>query len=237
MLRRSSAGLASRPLIHPCADPERSFALGRGIFPYFVKPVPRNRFAFLEHDGVSDGYLQGFRAKEVGWLYRWRHNLNPQCNAVGMTNATNPTTIQVHWLENKTTTKLSVALFNDDGLPHVTLWLAIVAFAIWHCSRYIFYHPEVTLWNIVWPANRIYTEYVRFSKLHPMDAPVFRWFQGQNEFYACNSYREYVKRGIVVNDPWVEKCKEDGVFDQLLLYPNELKGHVWPPKKKTAEHH
>ena len=236
MLRRGSV-LASRPLVDPCPDSETNFALGKDSLPYYVKPVPGNRFAFLEHDGVSDGFMQGFRPKKMHWLYRWRHNMNPMCRAVGMGNEMNPRAIQLHWLENKITTKVSIALFSDDGYAHFMLWLAIVVFTIWQCSRYLFFHPDISVWSLMMPWYKRYVEYIRFGKLHPMDVPVYRWFQGQNEFYSCHFYRELVKRGLVVNDPWIEKCKEDGIFDQLLLSPTELKGPVWPPKKPSVEHH
>ena len=236
MLRRGSTLLSYRALANPCPDPETNFLLGEKTFPYYIAPVPGNRFAFLEHDGVSDGYLQGFRPKKIHWLYRWRHNLNPRCRAVGFGNDNNPQAIQLHWLENKLTTKAAVALFSDDGYPHLVLWTAIVLFTIWHIGRYLIFHPDISLWSFSTAFGRPFTQYVRFTKLHPMDVPVFRWFQGQNEFYMIHHYREYVKRGFVANDPWVEKCKEDGIFDELTKYPTELRGRVWPPKKEQTHH-
>mmetsp|Transcript_21765 Transcript_21765/g.33826 ORF Transcript_21765/g.33826 Transcript_21765/m.33826 type:complete len:237 (-) Transcript_21765:24-734(-) len=235
MLRRASVRFTSaRTLVGPCPVKDESFALGEKSLPYYVAPVPRHKYAFLEHDKVSDGYNQGFRPKNIHWLYRWRHNLNPMCTAVGLNNHTNPYAIQVHWLENKVSTKLAVAMMNDEGYPHLILWITIVMFTTWHITRYIFFHPEITLWYLDPLKN---AEYMRFNKLHPMDAPVFRWFQGSNEFYGCNHYQAFVRAGAVVNDPWVEKCKEDGTFDELLKYPGELKGRIWPPKKEAKKAH
>eukprot|EP00008_Paramoeba_atlantica_P013154 CAMPEP_0201477430 /NCGR_PEP_ID=MMETSP0151_2-20130828/2447_1 /ASSEMBLY_ACC=CAM_ASM_000257 /TAXON_ID=200890 /ORGANISM="Paramoeba atlantica, Strain 621/1 / CCAP 1560/9" /LENGTH=195 /DNA_ID=CAMNT_0047858141 /DNA_START=220 /DNA_END=809 /DNA_ORIENTATION=- len=77
--------------------------------------------------------------------------------------------------------------------------------------------------------------FCRNDELHPMEKPVFRYFQGTNEFYLPQLHRELVNAGVVVNDPWLEYCKDEGIFDELKKYPNELNGRQWPPKTKTKK--
>mmetsp|Transcript_20723 Transcript_20723/g.28609 ORF Transcript_20723/g.28609 Transcript_20723/m.28609 type:complete len:245 (+) Transcript_20723:75-809(+) len=234
MLSRSLQQFSVRP-VHPCPNPDAAFFLGPKFLPYKVAPVPGNPYAFLEHDGVSEGYQQGFRPRDIHWLYRWRHNLNPRCRAVGRYTSQNPMGLQVHWLENTTTIKVARHVFSEECFPHLMCWLVVSAYTLWHCWWYLYEHPDVTMRHLAMWMTKPYVTFCRNDELHPMEKPVFRYFQGTNEFYLPQLHRELVNAGVVVNDPWLEYCKDEGIFDELKKYPNELNGRQWPPKTKTKK--
>ncbi|TPP54246.1 hypothetical protein CGC21_22025 [Leishmania donovani] len=64
----------------------------------YVKPMSLNPFLGAVHDGTSTGYCQGYSAKPMHWLYRFRYNVLPQGISCGFFSR-NPYGRYVHWLE------------------------------------------------------------------------------------------------------------------------------------------
>ena len=197
-----------------------------------MAPVPGNPYAFLEHDGLSEGYREGFRPRTIHWLYRFRHNLNPTCLAVGTGTSHNPTVRRIHWLEASTLRKMKTAVLSEDCFPHTLTWIAAILFSLWQILWYLYDHPDVSLYYLVMWTTKPFVRVSRSNELHPMEKPVFRYFQGASDYYLPHLHREMVKAGLAVNDPWVEHCKREGIFEDLTKYPHELNRRLWPPSPR-----
>eukprot|EP00760_Papus_ankaliazontas_P007536 PhM_4_TR13366/c2_g1_i2/m.64898 len=208
-----------------------------GQLPYYVHEVPGNPYAFFNHDGQTTEFMKGFTPKKVGWLQRFRHNMNPRCTAVGAF-AFNIWGKNVHWLENKTSTKVYQQMISDECYPHSVLWISVVVVTVLHLGRYLYGHPDVSLFNASMWATKPLVDACRWEKPYTMDRPVFRLFQGISEFYAYNPYRDLVRVGAVANDPWLEYLKETDQLENAKKLPEEYNGpDMWPRPKPAPAHH
>ena len=196
---------------------------GRPVFyaaqPYFLKHAPQNPAFGTVHDGVSTEFCAGFSAKPIHWLYRFRHNTAPYCATP--LNLRNRGDKVAHWLEITQFKKVAAQLSCSEAYPHMFTAIAIVMITIWHCGRYLLYHPELTLYNVAMYPTKSHIEQTRYNERHPMDKPVFRWVQRCPEFYSYDSYRELIDMEVIANDPFIEHMKALGKGDQLTAYPEE----------------
>jgi hypothetical protein len=187
--------------------------------PYYLKHMPCNPAFGLVHDGTTTAYGKGFTVKPIHWLYRFRWN--SQHRGAGPTYLRNPGGKWMHWLEVSTIKKGIAGTLNHEAQPHVICGTLVILFTIWHLTRYLFFHPEVSLYYVVmYPTKNWVTTY-RYNERHPMDKPVFRWMQRNPEFYWYDSYRDLIKLGILANDPYVDYMKSIGRERDLTLYMDQ----------------
>jgi hypothetical protein len=190
----------------------------------YLAHVPANPTFGCVHDGVSVEYMQGFTEKPMHWLYRFRHNTNPR----GATPLylRNPGDKVKHWLEISNFKKFMTQVNQEDAYPHVLTALFCFVFSAWQISRYLLYHPDMTLYNVAMYPTKTYIEQGRYNAYHPMDKPSFRWTQRNSEFYSYDIYREMIDMGVIANDPFIEDVKARGLADQLTNYAEEGYGDL-----------
>jgi len=187
--------------------------------PYFVKHSPINPFLGSVHDGISTEYLQGYSVKPMHWLYRFRWNVSPYGGTTLYLR--NPGGKVLHWLEVSIPKKLAAEAFSNEFRPHLMTAIFVVVFTTWQLARYAFFHPELSFYGItVYPTKNWITQY-RFNERHPMDKPVFRYFQRCPEFYSYDAYRDLIKMGVIANDPYVAYMQKIGKEKDLILYADE----------------
>ena len=196
---------------------------GQPIFfakqPYYLKHMPGNPAFGLVHDGTSTQYGQGFSVKKMSWIYRFRHNVSHR-GALPLY-LRNPGGKWAHWLEVSTIKKGMTVLANHEAAPHVLSSVIVIAFASWQILRYLFFHPELTVYMLAMYPTKSWLTQHRYNERHPMDKPVFRWFQRVPEFYFYDNYRDFIKMGILANDPYVEYMKSIGRERDLTLYMDD----------------
>jgi hypothetical protein len=185
--------------------------------PYFLKHSPGNPFLGAVYDGTSTEYGKGFALKPIHWLYRFRYNTSPR-GSVPL-NLKNPGGKNVHWLEVSNVKKFAVQIFSDEGLPHTFLATCLFTLVAWQLLRYAFMHPDLTLNNMAFYTTKPHVAQLRSNDLHPMDKPAFKWFQRTSEFYAYDTYRDFIEMGIIANDPYVEFIKSVGREKDLVAKP------------------
>merc|ERR1712146_138590 len=112
-------------------------------------------------------------------------------------------------------------LANHEAAPHVLSSVIVIAFASWQILRYLFFHPELTVYMLAMYPTKSWLTQHRYNERHPMDKPVFRWFQRVPEFYFYDNYRDFIKMGILANDPYVEYMKSIGRERDLTLYMDD----------------
>ncbi|ESL10160.1 hypothetical protein TRSC58_02111 [Trypanosoma rangeli SC58] len=205
----------SRVTTKICGGMARSNVVDHGVY---VKPVSHNPFISSVHDGVSTGYLEGFAAKPIHWLYRFRFNSLPQGFATGFFSR-NPYGRYVHWLEVSTIEKMRVQAFSVEGLPCNIVSVLVTLYSLWYCYRLCFLHPDLTLYNIGLWTTKPWISAQRFNKKHELDQPVFRWIHRTPEYFVPDPYRELTKLGVAANDTWKEYVKSVGREDELLIGP------------------
>ena len=187
--------------------------------PYYLKHMPGNPSFGLVHDGTTTKYGQGFTVKKMSWLYRFRYNVSHR----GATplNLRNPGGKWQHWLEVSAVKKGIAGITNHEAQPHVICAIIVSAFASWQILRYLMFHPELSVYFLAMYPTKIWLTQHRYNEVHPMDKPVFRWFQRAPEFYFYDSYRDFIKMGILANDPYVDYMKSIGRERDLTLYMDE----------------
>merc|ERR1712146_293186 len=84
-------------------------------------------------------------------------------------------------------------LANHEAAPHVLSSVIVIAFASWQILRYLFFHPELTVYMLAMYPTKSWLTQHRYNERHPMDKPVFRWFQRVPEFYFYDNYRDFIK--------------------------------------------
>jgi hypothetical protein len=195
-----------------------------------LKPVSCNPFLGAVHDGTSTGYMQGFAAKPIHWLYRFRHNLLPQGMSGGFFSR-NPYGRYVHWLEVSTIEKMRMQLQTMESMPCSIVTTIVVIYTLWFSYRLTFLHPDITLYNLgLWP-TKPWVQQQRFNKKIDIDQPVYRWVHRVPEFMAADPIRELYKLDVMANDPYLEYVRGMGRVEELTLYPHERvggKGDILP---------
>lgn len=188
--------------------------------PYYLKHSPMNPFLGAVYDNVSVGQLKGYSLKPIHWLYRFRYNTAPRGSVpLGLQN---PGGKNVHWLEVSNVKKFAIQIFSEECLPHTFLAACVASLVLWNFSRYIWSHPDLTLYNIAAPSWKPNTMQLRSNELLPMDKPVFRLFQRVSEFYAYDSYRDLIEMGVIANDPYIEYMKSIGREGDLTIQCPDL---------------
>lgn len=200
-----------------CGGMARTNVVDHGVF---VKPISHNPFISTEHNGISTGYLQGFSAKPMHWLYRFRYNFLPQGFATGFFSR-NPYGRYVHWLEVSTIEKMRLQVTSLEGLPATVVTTIVVGFTIWYLYRLAFLHPDITLYNIGLWTTKPWISAQRFNKKQEIDQPVYRWIHRAPEYYITDPYRELVKLGVAANDTWEAHARSAGREDELLTGPHD----------------
>jgi hypothetical protein len=187
--------------------------------PYYLKHMPMNPAFGCVHDGTSTAYGQGFSAKPIHWLYRFRYN--SQHRGAVPTYLRNPGGKWMHWLEVSTIKKGIAGMTNHEAQPHVICGIIVSLFTTWQILRYLLFHPELTVYMLAMYPTKEWLTMHRYNERHPMDKPVFRWLQRCPEFYWYDPYREFIKLGIIANDPYVDYMKSIGRERDLTLYMDE----------------
>jgi len=187
--------------------------------PYYLKHSPGNPWFGAVHDGAATEYNGGFTLKPIHWLYRFRWN--SQRRGFQPMNLRNPGGKCPHWLEISQWAKARPHMWNMESYPHTMLFFVCSAIVIWNLSRYIFFHPDLTLYNLTWFSLKRYANILRNNQIPNLDTPVFRWLQQPSEFYFYHPHREMLKLGVIANDPYVEYIKAIGKQDLLIKMPGE----------------
>lgn len=189
----------------------------------YMKPMSHNPYLCAVHDGSSTGYMQGYTARPVNWLYRFRYNLLPQGFATGFFSR-NPYGRYVHWLEVSSIEKMRMQSLTIESMPCSIVSGIVILFTLWFCYRLAFLHPDITLYNIgLWP-TKPWVQQQRFNKKKELDQPVYRWTHRAPEYFITDPMRELYKLDVGANDPYYEYVKGMGREKELLLYANERKG-------------
>lgn len=188
-----------------------------------VKPVSFNPYLGAVHDGVSTGYLQGYAARSIHWLYRFRHNLLPQGMATGFFSR-NPYGRYVHWLEVSTIEKMRLQMQTMESMPCSIVTAIVLVYTIWFSYRLAYLHPDITLYNLgLWP-TKPWVQQQRFNKKIDIDQPVYRWVHRVPEFMSVDPIRELYKLEVAANDPYLEYVRGMGREKELTLYSQERTG-------------
>eukprot|EP00758_Cryptobia_borreli_P004341 Tbor_TRINITY_DN4319_c0_g1::TRINITY_DN4319_c0_g1_i1::g.7768::m.7768 len=188
--------------------------------PYYLKPVPGNPFIGAVHDGTSTGFEKGYSFKPMNWLYRFRHNSLPIGIPRGFYGP-NPMGKHVHWLEVSTIEKVRIQMFSEEAIGPTWLSFAVVLFTVYHSFRYLYGHPDLTMYNLVMWTTKPLVTFSRTAEKHRIDQPVFRYIQRCPEIYMRDDIRDLYRLGYAANDPFLERVKAAGREDELYLKPNE----------------
>lgn len=190
--------------------------------PYYLKEVSMNPYIGTVHDGISTGFGQGFSAKHIPFLYRFRHNIIPQGMGAGFF-ARNIAGKHVHWLEVSTIEKLRIRIVGDEAFPPMVVTAIVIAFTTYHLFRYVAYHPDLTMFNLAVFTSKPWVIQIRHAHKHPLDKKVFKFVQRvPSEFYNMDDpiYSIY-KNGYAANDPWLEFVKGIGKEDELQVHASD----------------
>ncbi|KAK7194702.1 hypothetical protein NESM_000389500 [Novymonas esmeraldas] len=186
----------------------------------FLKPMTGNPYLCAQHDGVTTAYQQGFTARPVHWLYRFRYNLLP----VGMSGgffSRNPYGRYVHWLEVSTIEKMRLQMLTLESVPCSVVTIVVLLFTLWHSYRLSVLHPDTTLYNLgLWP-TKPWVQQQRFNKKKELGQEVYRWVYRAPEFMIEDPIRDMYKMGIMANDPVLVMAKEQGVEHELTMSVSE----------------
>lgn len=199
--------------------------------PYYLKHSPGNPWLGLKHDNLNVEYGRGFHFKPIHWIYRFRWN--SQHRGAGTLGVRNPGGKTPHWLEVSQWMKLKPHLINYEALPHSILLGLCVSLVTWNLFRYVFFHPDLTIYNVIFFTMRQYVNVLRNQEIATMDQPVFRWFQTMPEFYGYNPIREMMEMGLHANDPYLEYMKSIGREKELFIRPPFGIGESAPGKVKN----
>jgi len=189
--------------------------------PYFLKFSPLHPTFGAVHDGTTTEYGKGYIVKPMSWLYRFRYNSLPR--GITPIYLRNPGGKTVHWLEVSHIKKAMEVGFSGEFRPHLITACLIIAFTIWHCGRYLFFHPELTMYMLAVYPTKVWITQHRYNEKHPLDKPVFRFGQRAPEFYYYDSYRDLIKMGVLANDPYSDYMKSIGKEKELVRYMEDVK--------------
>ncbi|CAJ1028628.1 hypothetical protein, conserved [Leishmania lindenbergi] len=189
----------------------------------YLKPMSLNPFLGTVHDGTSTGYFQGFSAKPIHWLYRFRYNLLPQGMSGGFFSR-NPYGRFVHWLEVSTIEKIRLQLQTVESMPVSVMTAIVVLYSLWFSYRLTFLHPDITLYNLVLWSTKPWVQQQRFNKKINIDQQVYRWVHRVPEFNSNDPIREIYKLGVGANDPYLDHVRGMGREKELILYEHERRG-------------
>ncbi|KAK7200971.1 P27 protein [Novymonas esmeraldas] len=204
----------------------------------FLKPMSGNPYFGAVHDGVSTHYLQGYSAKPIHWLYRFRYNLLPSGMSGGFFSR-NPYGRYVHWLEVSTIEKIRMQLQTLESVPCTVVTMIVLAYTMWFSYRLSVLHPDITLYNLgLWP-TKPWVQQQRFNKKIELDQPVYRWLHRVPEYSIGDPIRDMYKLEIMANDPYLEHVRSMGREKELTLYPHERTGgagHLRPLNLHHEDH-
>lgn len=221
MLRRSAVARRSNPQIM-AYYPE---AANRGIEqerPYYMKQAPGNWFVGMEHDGATTGYHQGFSAKPLPFLTRFRYNVT-EFGACPLEHRHPSYYKYVHWMECSRMRKLMTELHCEEAKNFYWMCVAVCWFTAWHCYRYAMYHRDHSLYGLTSMPTKNSLTMRRGEAYHPMDKPVFRYYQMCPELYFYSPHRDWVNMEVVANNPFYEQCKANGQYENLKREGGEPK--------------
>lgn len=184
--------------------------------PYYLKPVAENPYLGTQHDGVSTEYNTGYSVKPIHHLYRFTHNVLPE--NIPRMNCKSPWGKRLHWLEVTNMVQLKTEYCVFELIPPFCLTVLILTVTAFHLLRVAFYHPDITWYNVAFPTNKSFVQFVRFNQKHQLEQPVYRYFQQQSEFYFKDGHkRALLEFETVVNDPFINHVKEIGRGDELSV--------------------
>ncbi|CBZ28465.1 conserved hypothetical protein [Leishmania mexicana MHOM/GT/2001/U1103] len=186
----------------------------------YLKPMSSNPFLGAVHDGISTGYCQGYSAKPIHWLYRFRYNVLPQGISCGFFSR-NPYGRYVHWLEVSTIEKIRLQLQSTESMPVAVLVTLVVIYTVWFSYRLSFLHPDITVYNLVLWSTKPWVQQQRFNKKIDIDQQVYRWVHRMPEFSITDPIREIYKLEIGANEPYLGYVRGMGREKELTLYANE----------------
>lgn len=179
---------------------------------YYLKPVPMNPYLGAVHDGRTELYNEGFSAKHIPFLYRFRHNLFPGWQTGFF--CRNPNGKFVHWLEVSTIEKMRVRVMSEEAFPPLMLFIAVNAFTLYHCWRLFYHHPDITLSNVTIWTTKPWVQQMRFSQKHPMDKPTWRYVDRATEYYQQDPIRFLYEQGIPANDAYLTAARAAGATNK-----------------------
>ena len=190
----------------------------------------------LEYDGKGLDYQVGFVWKKMPFLTRFRHNIsNPGECPLEMRH---PSPYKyVHWMEVSRMRKLMTELHGEEAKNFYWLCLAVWWFTVWHCYRYAMYHRDHTLYGLTSMPTKNSLTMRRAEAYHPMDKPVFRYYQMAPELYFYHPHRDWINMDVVANDPFKERLKELGVLHFAQAMPMgmvSLGEHATTPRRMAS---
>jgi hypothetical protein len=187
----------------------------------YLKFSPMNPGFGSQYDGTTTAFGQGYTSKPMNWLYRFRYNTTPR--GVTPLYLRNPGGKTIHWLEVSLIDKAMEVGFSGEFRPHLFTAIIVISFTAWQISRYLLFHPELTLYMLAMYPTKVWLTQHRYNDSHPLDKPVFRYAQRAPEFYWYDPYRDLIKLGVLANDPYVDYIKSIGLEKELVKYADEPK--------------
>ncbi|EPY31972.1 P27 protein [Strigomonas culicis] len=188
-----------------------------------MKPMPGNPYLSAVHDGASTGYQQGFSARPLNWLYRFRYNVLPSGMSGGFFSR-NPYGRYVHWLEVSTMEKIRLQLIGVESMPCSIMTTLVSLYTLWFLYRLAFLHPDITLYNLGLWVTKPWVQQQRFNKKMELDQTIYRWIHRAPEYLMVDPLREMYKLQIAANDPYYEYVKGLGRESELVLAQEERVG-------------
>ncbi|EPY43328.1 P27 protein [Angomonas deanei] len=198
-----------------------------------------NPYLFTTHDGSSTAFQQGFVAKPINWLYRFRYNYLPAGMQTGFFSR-NPYGRYVHWLEVSTIEKMRLQLMTVESIPFSFWSIALLLYTSWFTYRLAFLHPDITLYNIGLWVTKPWVQQNRFNKKVELDQTIYRWVHRVPELMIEDPLRDIHKMQVAANDPYYEYVKGLGRESELLLRRSEKSGgagDILPIQMKHEDNH
>ena len=228
MMRRTNENLAAMHLVRFSGGAPQFMVAPKK----YVRHMPMNPSFGAKHDGVTPEFGKGYTAIDIPFLNRFRHNTLPLGCGWGKWAGKNPVGKQIHYLEVNQFLKCRPFIFGPEGIVHTLCIGFICVLTVVHLLRYVYAHPDLTMYNFVlWPTKPL-VHFSRMDQKHPMDKPAFRLFQRPIEYGVYDEYRDMIRLGYVANDPWLVYIKSIGKEKSLLIRPGEGDApNLWPPHK------
>jgi len=219
----------------------------------FLMPAPGNHVFGFEHDGVSSGYGQGFNETKFNFLTRFRWNTTP-LGACPLYLRHPSRHKYVHWMYVSRMGKFWQEHGELEPWNMLLIGWIIIIYTVWHCYRYMLYHPHHSTYALTSMPTKNSIQMRRHEQYHPMDKPVFRYYQSVPEVWSNSPMRDIYAMGILANDPYQAACEANGQKDNLVAPFGEKKftpatgpvaavqnGEGWYPKyeqwKNVGKHH
>ena len=192
--------------------------------PYYIKPAHGNPWIGLEYDGKGLDYGTGYVWKKMPFLSRFRHNISlaGECPLY----LRHPSRHKyVHWMYVSRMGKFWQEHGELEPWNMLLIGWIIIIYTVWHCYRYFLYHPHHSTYALTSMPTKNSIQMRRHEQYHPMDKPVFRYYQSTPDFYWYSPMRDMINLDMIANCPYIELLKSKGVLHFAQAYPMGMVGH------------